>query len=235
MLIVTIDSSTPVGSISLINEERLVGENLLNLELNHSPRLMPNLVELLEKCDYTKDDLTGVGVTLGPGSFTGTRIGVAAAKTLAQSLELPIVGISTLEVLAHNLKYISAYICPMIDARNNRVFSALYQGAGIEESGFCAQTNESILALDDLLAKLTELEEEIYFVGSVVKDYQAKIETKVSKPRFVEASFNLPRAGCLGDIAKAKLSSGEEDDLYTLKPNYLKRSQAEIEWEAKNN
>mgnify|MGYP006283211027 CR=1 FL=1 len=234
MLILTIDSSTKVGSVSLINDEKLIAENLLNLQLNHSPRLMPAVVDVLEKSDYTKHDLDGIGVTVGPGSFTGTRIGVAAAKSLAQSLELPIVGISTLEVLAAGLKYVNGYICPMIDARRQRVFSSLYQGAG-QQGEFAAQTTESLLELDDLLAELAEIEAEIYFVGQIVSEYKGQIEAKINQPKFIEHSFSLPRAGALGDLALAKLQAGQEDDLYALQPNYLKRSQAEIQWAAKNN
>ena len=234
MLILTIDSSTKVGSVSLINDEKLIAEELLNLQLNHSPRLMPAVVDVLDKSDYTKDDLDGIGVTVGPGSFTGTRIGVAAAKSLAQSLELPIVGVSTLEVLAAGLKYVTGYICPMIDARRNRVFSALYQGAGAGDE-FKAQTSESLLEIDDLLAELKEIEEEIYFVGPIVKEYKEQIEVEIAQPRFVGHSFNLPRAGVVGDLAWSKLTAGQEDDLFALKPNYLKRSQAEIQWESKNN
>ena len=234
MLILTIDSSTKVGSVSLISDEKLIAENLLNLQLNHSPRLMPAVVDVLEKSGYTKDDLDGIGIAIGPGSFTGTRIGVAAAKSLAQSLELPIVGVSTLEVLAAGLKYVTGYICPMIDARRQRVYSALYQGAG-SGNEFTAQTTESLLEIDDLLAELAEVEAEIYFVGQIVSEYKEQIEAKIDKPRFIEDSFNLPRAGALGDLALSRLQAGQNDDLYALKPNYLKRSQAEIEWAAKNN
>mgnify|MGYP006272716487 CR=1 FL=1 len=232
MLVLTVDASTTVGSVSLINQEKLIGEQMLNLELNHSPRLMPAVVSILEDCDYSKDDLDGIGVTVGPGSFTGTRIGVAAAKTLAQSLEISIVGVSTLEVLAHSLKYLSAYICPMIDARRGRVFSSLYRGS---KDGLKLQNEEALLEVDELLERLAEIEEEIYFVGQIAAEYRDKIAAIVSKPRFVERSFNLPRAGAVGDLALNKLEAGREDELYALKPNYLKRSQAEIQWEAKNN
>ena len=235
MLILAIDSSTKVGSVSLINDNKLVAESLLNLKLNHSPRLMPEIIDLLEKTDYQLEDVTGIGVTVGPGSFTGTRIGVATAKTLAQSLEVPIVSVSTLEVLAYSLKHVSGYICPLIDARRSRVFSSLYSGSGVEGVEFKLQTEEALINIDDLLVELKDIAEPIYFVGAVVNNYKFKLAENIKKPQFVEHSFNLPRAGAVANLARVKLESGESDQLFALTPNYLKRSQAEIQWEAKNN
>jgi len=235
MLILTIDSSTKVGSVSLINDDKLVGERLLNLKLNHAPRLMPEIISILDKCGFSKEDLTGIAVTVGPGSFTGTRIGVATAKTLAQSLDIPIVGISTLKGLAFSLKYVTGYICPMIDARRNRVFTALYQGTGSIAEQFLSQTEESLIDIDDLLEELAEITEPIYFIGQIVAEHRSKIEAEIEDARFVERSYQVLRAGNLADLALAKLVAGNEDDLFELTPNYLRRSQAEIQWEANNN
>jgi tRNA threonylcarbamoyladenosine biosynthesis protein TsaB len=234
MLILTIDSSTKVGSVSLINDDKLVGERLLNLKLNHAPRLMPEIISIVDKCGFSREDLTGIGVTVGPGSFTGTRIGVATAKTLAQSLDIPIVGVSTLKGLASSLKYVTGYICPMIDARRNRVFTALYQGTGSIEEQFVSQTEESLIDIDDLLEELAEIKEPIYFVGQIVAEHRSKIEAAIEDARFVERSYQVPRAGNLADLALAKLVEGKEDELFELTPNYLRRSQAEIQWAANN-
>ena len=231
MLILGIDSSTKVGSASLFLDGRLVGEILLNLEQTHSQGLMPAIVDLLKNCQYDVDDLSGIGVSLGPGSFTGTRIGLTTAKTLSQSLGIPIVGISTLEVMAYGLKYANGYICPMIDARRERVFTSLYKA---EIGQLEVESKEVLIALDDLLADLSGIDDKIYFVGEVAALYQKKIREEIKRPQFVMASFNLPRAAFYGELASERLADGG-DELFTLTPNYLKRSQAEIQWEKKHN
>ncbi len=232
MLILGIDSSTKVGSASLFLDNRLIGEILLNLEETHSQGLMPAVADLLKSCQYNPKDLEGVGVSLGPGSFTGTRIGVTTAKTLAQALSIPIVGISTLEVMAYGLKYVNGYICPMIDARRKRVFTSLYRSDA--NGQFEVESKEALIALDDLLVNLNKIDESIYFVGEVVNSYQEEIRSKINNPKFVTSSFDLPRAAFYGELASRRLLAGG-DELFALTPNYLKRSQAEIQWERKHN
>ncbi|GAB6099932.1 tRNA (adenosine(37)-N6)-threonylcarbamoyltransferase complex dimerization subunit type 1 TsaB [Halanaerocella petrolearia] len=227
MLVLSIDSSTDVGSVSLMNKEKLVGEHLLNLTETHSQRLMPQVIELIESSGYQVEDLEGIGVTVGPGSFTGTRIGMATAKSLAQSLDIPIVGVSTLEAIAYSLKYVSGYICSMINAHGGRVFACLYQAGSKLE----VKREETMLEVDDLTTSLSKLEEPIYFAGQIVKQYQDEIASEIEEAEFVTDNFNLPRAGAIGELALEKLAQGVEDDLFTLTPNYLKRSQAEIQWD----
>jgi tRNA threonylcarbamoyladenosine biosynthesis protein TsaB len=233
MLTLAIDSSTNVGSVALISEDGLLGEELLNLTDTHSQRLMPQLVSLLENSGYEPQDLEGIGVGLGPGSFTGIRIGLATAKTMAQALQIPIVGISTLEAMAYNLKYTSTYLCPMIDGRRDRVFAALYKGRGKEK--LAAESQDSLIAIDDLLRELADIDEAIYFIGEVASKYKDRIIKEIKQPKFVSSSFNFPRASMIGELSLKKLLEGKEDNLFALTPNYLKRSQAEIQWEKKHN
>ncbi|WP_027339453.1 tRNA (adenosine(37)-N6)-threonylcarbamoyltransferase complex dimerization subunit type 1 TsaB [Halonatronum saccharophilum] len=229
MLILSIDSSTSSGSVSLVSKEGIVGEMLLNLKRTHSQRLMPQLITLIESCGYKVKDLDGIGATLGPGSFTGIRIGLTTAKTLAQSLEIPIVGVSNLEAIAYSLRYSSAYLCPMIDARRERVFTALYKGGENLE----LQREEAIMELDDLLEVLKEIKSKIYFIGEGANLYQEKISSKINEANFVSSTFNNPRPAIVGELARAKLLAGEDDDYLSLTPNYLKASQAEIQWRKK--
>ncbi|WP_018249292.1 tRNA (adenosine(37)-N6)-threonylcarbamoyltransferase complex dimerization subunit type 1 TsaB [Orenia marismortui] len=231
MLVLAIDSSTNSGSVALISEEGIIGETLLNLQETHSQRLMPQVVNLLEACGYKPKDLGGIGVALGPGSFTGIRIGLTTAKTLAQSLDIPIAGISTLEAMAYNLEYSRGYLCPMIDGRRNRVFTSLYRANNNIE----VESKESLINIDDLLSQLSEIEDDIYFIGEVAGVYKDKIIKMIKNPNFLNSNFNLPKAAKIGELALNKLISGEGDNLFALTPNYLKRSQAEIQWEKKHN
>lgn len=227
MLVLGIDSSTEVGTASLFGESKLIGEKLLNLEQTHSQRLMPQIVNLIESCGFKPADITGIGITKGPGSFTGTRIGMATGKALAHSLEVPIVGISTLEVLAYNLRFGRHYVCPMIDARGGRVFSCLYRA----DDGLNREIKEALMEPKELVTQLETIEETIYFAGEVVASYQTAIEAKITSPKFVTSLFNIPRAGAVVELAAKRLKEGVEDDLFSLTPCYLKRSQAEIQWE----
>ncbi len=231
MLILGIDSSTKAGTASLLTEDKLVGEKLLNLDQTHSQRLMPQIIDLMTSCGYQPEELTGIGVAKGPGSFTGTRIGLATAKTLAQSLELPIVGISTLKVLAYSLKHVSSYICPLIDARGGRLFTGLYR----VEDRLKLEAEETMVNKEDLLEYLADIQSEVYLVGNIVNKYRAEFESQLVKPQFVTELFNLPRGGAVAELAANRLTAGEADDLFALTPNYLKRSQAEIQWEQKQN
>lgn len=226
MLILAIDSSTQAGTVSLIKEDRLIGESLLNLEQTHSQRLMPQVVDLIKSCNYQPQDLDGIGVTRGPGSFTGTRIGLATAKTLAQSLDLPVVGVSTLRVLAYSLRYVKGHICPVIDARGGRLFACLYRCA----DGLTVKFEEKMLEVEKLLDKLSGIEGSIYFVGEITNDYKQQIKQQLSEAQFMTDLFNLPRGGAVAEIARDRLQAGKADDLLALTPNYLKRSQAEIQW-----
>lgn len=232
MLILALDSSTSVGAVSLYQEERLIAEYNLNLNLTHSQRLMPQIINLMEDARFEVSDLDGIVVGVGPGSFTGIRIGLATAKSLAQSLDIPIIGISTLEVLANNLTYTEKCICPIIDARRERVYAAGYQGEdelGLKRSVF----SEQVIKVRNLIERLkNDFAEDIVFIGAGIKKYGDIIKEKLGeKAEFVFATHNLLRGGVLGRIGLTRLKRGESDDLVEITPNYLKRSQAEIDWE----
>ncbi len=229
MLILAIDSSTSTGSVALVSEQGLIGESILNLKNTHSQRLMPQLIQLMDDCGYQPSQLEGIAVALGPGSFTGTRIGLITAKTMAQALDIPIIGISTLKAMAFNLKYRSDYICTMIDGRRNRVFSALYT----YDNQLVTVSKESLIDIDLLLDELSKLDQKIYFLGEVASGYEEKISSKISDATIVTGAFVLPKASSIAILALEKLKEEGPDDLFALTPNYLKRSQAEIQWEKK--
>ncbi|WP_408955567.1 tRNA (adenosine(37)-N6)-threonylcarbamoyltransferase complex dimerization subunit type 1 TsaB [Natroniella sp. ANB-PHB2] len=231
MLVLAVDSSTKAGSVSLVSTEKLIAESLLNLDHTHSQRLMPQLIDLVDRADCSLQNLDGIAVALGPGSFTGTRIGVVTAKTLAQSLDLPIVGISTLKAMAYSLNYTSGYICPVIDARRNRVFTGLYCTT---KGKLKTVAEETLLNIDDLITELSSVEEEIYFIGEIIQEYRAQISEQIEGAHFITNKFSLPQAGSIGELAIERLAAGDEEQLFELTPNYLKRSQAEIQWEKNN-
>lgn len=127
MLVLGIDTSTRVGGLGLYDSvQGLIGEENLALDQTHSERMLPMLEHLLQAAGVTLEQIDGFAVTVGPGSFTGLRIGVTTAKTLAQVIGVPLIGISTLEVTAYNLLLSDGIICPIFDARNRRVYTAQF-------------------------------------------------------------------------------------------------------------
>ncbi|WP_236777902.1 tRNA (adenosine(37)-N6)-threonylcarbamoyltransferase complex dimerization subunit type 1 TsaB [Anoxybacter fermentans] len=227
-----IDTSTKVGGLGLYDSEKgLIGENNLTLERTHSERLMPMLEMLLKAADLTVQDLDGFAVTLGPGSFTGIRIGVTTAKTLAQITEKPIVGVSTLEVTAFNLVMTPGLICPIFDARNRRVYTARFYG---NQGGLERITEDASCTIDQLVDELKDEKGPIYFVGDAVSLYKDMLRSELrERVLFPPYSLQLPRGGTVAELGYQALNRGKKDDLFALTPNYLKPSQAEINWQKK--
>ena len=128
MLIFAFETSAKAGSVALLDEGKLLGESYQNTGLTHSQTLLSMGEELLKNCGKQPGDVTAVAVAAGPGSFTGVRIGVAAAKGFAWGRELPCYGVSTLEAMALNLGIWQGYICPVMDARRGQVYNALFYG-----------------------------------------------------------------------------------------------------------
>ena len=128
MKILGVDTSTPIGSVGLIDGERFVAEHTLSIVKAHSSRLMPAIDQILKWADLTVQDLDACAVGIGPGSFTGIRIGVGTIKSLCYAVKKPIIGVSTLEAIAYNLRYTDKLICPILDARKDEVYGALFRG-----------------------------------------------------------------------------------------------------------
>lgn len=228
-----IDTSTKVGALGLYDSEKgLIAEHNLVLEKTHSERLMPLLEDLLQATDFSIRDIDGFAVAVGPGSFTGTRIGVTTAKTLAQLTNKPLVGLSTLEVTADNLSGIKGLVYAIFDARNRRVYSAGFHGDGKQLKRISADLSCTI---DELLAKWQTESELIYLVGDGLKLYMELIKQSLGEKVVIpNKTFWLPRGGVLARMGCEKILSGDTTNLFTLTPNYLKPAQAEINWQKKH-
>lgn len=154
MLVLGIDTSTRTGGLGLYDDGRgLIGEYNLSLEQTHSERLIPMMEALLQASGRKINEVDGFAVTLGPGSFTGVRIGVTTAKTLAQVTDKPLAGVSTLEVTAYNLVGAAGRVCPIFDARNRRVYTTRFQAAG---QGLIRLTEDHSCSIDELVQEWKE-------------------------------------------------------------------------------
>ena len=222
MKILGIDTSTPIGSIALIDGDNLVAEHTLNIVQAHSSRLMPAIDTVLKWSDITADDLDGCAVGIGPGSFTGIRIGVATIKSLCYALDKPIVGVSTLEAVAYNLRWTNGIICPLLDARRSEVYGAIFEG-GTE---WQRHSEDLCLSLDAFLDRLdTHISPDraINFVGDGLLTYGDAIRERLGeKACFADAIFNVPRGATIAYLGVQCLQHGEGDSYWTLVPNYVR-------------
>ena len=226
MLILAFETSAKAGSVALADEKKLLGESYQNTGLTHSQTLLTMAQDLLESCGLTPGDVTHVAVAAGPGSFTGVRIGVAAAKGFAWGGELPCCGVSTLESMALQMGVHQGYICPVMDARRSQVYNALFHA----EAGVCTRMAEDrAISLEDLGNELKNLQEPIFLVGDgSILCYNTLLEQVPGLVLPPEHRMHQ-RASGVALAAKEQIARGEAGDAASLTPNYLRLSQAERE------
>lgn len=222
MKILGIDTSTPIGSVALIDGGNLAAEHTLNIVQAHSSRLMPAIDTVLKWSDITAGDLDGCAVGIGPGSFTGIRIGVATIKSLCYALDKPIVGVSTLEAVAYNLRWTNGPICPLLDARRSEIYGAIFQG-GTEWQRLSEDLCLSIDAFLNRLDTYTSSEHTINFIGDGLSTYRDAVRERLGeKVHFADAIFNVPRGATIAHLGVQRLQNGDIDDYWTLVPNYVR-------------
>ena len=226
MLILAFETSAKAASVALTENGKLLGEIYQNTGLTHSQTLMVMAEDLLKQCGKTVNDVTAVAVAEGPGSFTGVRIGVAAAKGFAWGREIPCYGISTLEAMAFSLGAYEGHVCACMDARRNQVYNAVFYVNRGEPERF---SDDRAISLAELKNELEHIDGPIFLVGD-----GAGLAYKTLAPDIPE--LILPpehrlhqRAVGVALLAEAKAAAGEAGDGNALSPNYLRLSQAERE------
>ena len=225
MNILAIDTSALTATAAILSDDTLLGEISTTTKLTHSQTIMPMIDELLKKVNLDISDIDLFACSEGPGSFTGLRIGIGTIKGLAYGLGKPVVGVSTLAALAHNIANTDLVISPIMDARRGQVYNALYKwnGVGLE----CIKEPRA-LAIEELCGELTE---KTIFVGDGVKVHRERItELLGEKAIFAPPQHQLQRAGSVAYAALGKVPC----DAAELTAIYLRKPQAEREREEKN-
>lgn len=222
MKLLTIDTSTRACSVAITDGERLMGEHLLDLEKTHSSRLLASAMGLLADAGMAISDLDGFGVSLGPGSFTGVRIGVATVIGLALATEKPVAGFSSLAMLAANLPAFPYPVCPMFDARKKEVYTAIYRCNPLPE----AVAPDSVLNPASFAAQIGE---PTVFIGDGAEAYRDIISSALGDMAiFVPGFCNIPRASAGALLALRCFQRGETIPPDRLLPTYLRASEAEV-------
>ena len=226
MLILAFETSAKAASVALLEDNKLLGESYQNTGLTHSQTLMVMAEDLLKQCGRTVGDLTAVAVAEGPGSFTGIRIGVAAAKGFAWGKNIPCYGASTLEAMAQTLGIYEGYICPVMDARRSQVYNSLFY----VDHGIISRVREDrAIALAELSEELKSLEGPIYLVGDGSDLTHRTLSGDIPGLVLPPEHRKHQRAVGVALLAAKKALAGEAGDGAALTPNYLRLSQAERE------
>lgn len=223
-VILAIENSTMCGSVALVCDGLCLAEYSLTTSATHSQRLLSSIHQLMTDCSFTWDRLDAMAVSIGPGSFTGLRIGLTTAKALAMATGKPLIGVSSLTTLACQLPWTDRLICPVLDARKHEVYTAYYRCA---PDGIPRQTSDCIAITPEALAK--QIDVDVLFVGDGSRIYQ-EIFTEILGRR---ASFASPelffiRAAALGRQALDKWRQREFLDPVRAIPDYVRPSEAEI-------
>lgn len=230
MKILSLDSSSESASIAILEEDKLLGEMTFNYKKQHSVILMPMIDTLLHNLSMNIDDIDGFVVSKGPGSFTGLRIGMATIKGLSLGTDKPFIGVSSLDALAYNLFEIEGIVCPVMDALRNNVYTCLYT---YEKGELKVISDYMAVSIEDLANLLNSYDKKVYFIGDATYKYKSLLQSKVNNCTFAPSHLNLARASSLGEIGLKKMQLGFKDDLNNSAPIYLRKSQAEREYDKK--
>ncbi len=229
MKILALETATMQGSLAILDDDTLVAEYSLNIKATHSERLIPAVHTVLTTLGLEVSDLDGFAVSLGPGSFTGLRIGLSTVKGFGFATGKPVVGVSTLAAMAYQFAHAAPLICPCLDARKKEIYTALYDlssGHAAELISPCAVDPRTFM---QQVKESTD--RSILFLGDGVNPYRAVMEEVLAdRAVFAPPFAAIPRAGTVAALGMIKLRAGHQDDIVNLEPIYLRKSEAEIKW-----
>ena len=226
MLILAFETSAKAAGAALFSDGTLLAESYQNTGLTHSQTLLVMAQDLLKQCGFGPGDVDAVAVAAGPGSFTGVRIGVAAAKGFAWGAQVPCYGVSTLQSMALGLGAHTGTVCAVMDARRSQVYNALFAA----ENGVLTRiTEDRAIALAELAEELKTLPQPIFLVGDGSALTWRTLRETVSGLVMPQEHRMHQRAAGVGLAALRAIADGQTGDAGALQPNYLRLSQAERE------
>jgi tRNA threonylcarbamoyladenosine biosynthesis protein TsaB len=228
MRILAIETSEKTLSVGVVEDTAILGEYTTHINRTHGERLAPAIDTLMEGLELAYSDLDRIAVSKGPGSYTGLRIGVTTAKTLAWSLDIELVGISSLQVLAANTKEKGKVIVPISDARRENVYTGQY--AYDKNDKLQTLVEDRHIAIEEWVTELEKVEEPIVFVGEDALAFDSYFQKVLEDYSYAHSLDNIPRA-----VELAYMAQGESpEDVHTFTPEYLKLAEAEENWRKEN-
>lgn len=216
MRLLAVETSTLAGGVALLEGERVIGEYLLDVRVTHSERLMPAIDRLLTDAGWTATALDGLAVAVGPGSFTGLRIGLSAVKGLAWALGIAVAAVPTLDAMAASMPFAALPVCPVLDARKGEVYCSLYRWDG---AAMRREWDYLALAREALAARLSE---PTVLVGDGAEAVASR-HVRLAPPH-----RRMPSAAAVGVLGLTRFRAGEVVSATELAPIYLRPSAAEL-------
>ena len=230
MKILGIDTSTMAANVAVLEDDKLICEYTINTKKTHSQKLMPMIENMLKLSDLDIKEIDAIAICVGPGSFTGLRIGMATAKAMAHVNNIPLIGVNSLEILGANMDLCNRNICSILDAQRNQVYMNKYI---LKDDKITELEEISIKAIDELLEEISSSNEDWVLVGEAVYKYKEKIE-EISNITIPSPANNITKASTLCFVASDKMLANDQVyNCYNINPMYIRKSQAEEQYEEK--
>jgi tRNA threonylcarbamoyladenosine biosynthesis protein TsaB len=227
VLLLALDSATPRVSVAIGRDGAVAGEVSLAGGRRHAEQVAPAIRYLCDELDVELAHLTAIAVGLGPGLFTGLRVGVTTAKVMAQALRVPVVGIPSLDLVAYPVRHTTRVVAAVLDARRHEVFHARYRPV---PGGVQRVSDYEVGPPGDLVGELEAGTEEVLLVGDGAAAYPDEFG-RLERVEHAGPAFLAPSAAALVELASARVEREEFDAPWDVHPLYLRRSDAELEWE----
>lgn len=223
MQLLALETATLSGGVAIIGDGGLVAEYRLNIQVTHSERVLLMIDRVLKEAKVPLEEIDAVALSIGPGSFTGLRIGLATAKGLCLGTGKPMVPVSTLMALACRVPFSSLPVVPLLDAKKKEVYGGIFQ---FDKGSVQQLMKDSVCPVEEILR---QLQGPALFLGDGAKVYADTIRDKLGgNAHFAPVSLSLPSAASVAEIAFEKLQKWEVSDPFSVVPVYLRRSEAEI-------
>ncbi|MEW6116518.1 MAG: tRNA (adenosine(37)-N6)-threonylcarbamoyltransferase complex dimerization subunit type 1 TsaB [Nitrospirota bacterium] len=223
MRLLAIETATMLGGIALIDDDTLIAESRMNVRVTHSERIMTEIDHVLKGARLSLHDMDAFALSIGPGSFTGLRVGLSTIKGLAYATGKGVVAVPTLEALAWNVPFTRHPVCPLLDARKKEVYTGLFKWTG---HGFSRLMPEQAMKLETLLAGI---DEPAVFLGEGAMLYRNSIQkTLGERALFAPPGAMVPSPAAVAHLGMITARNGEYEDPVTLTPLYLRKSEAEL-------
>ncbi|BCB95838.1 tRNA (adenosine(37)-N6)-threonylcarbamoyltransferase complex dimerization subunit type 1 TsaB [Dissulfurispira thermophila] len=223
MKLLSIETSTMVGGVAIMDDDTLIAESRINVRVTHSERIMTAIDHILMQSGMKIEDIDVFAIAIGPGSFTGLRVGLSTAKGLVYASGKKLVSVPTLEAFAWNVSFSRYQVCPLLDARKKEVYAGLFRWEG---NGFLRIKNEQTVRIDKLLLDISE---PTIFLGEGAVIYKDSIKERLKDFAIFGNPQNMvPCPANVAYIGMIKAKKGEFEDPVKLVPLYIRRSEAEI-------
>jgi len=223
MIVLGIETSSTCGSVAVVQDRKVLGELFFNTGRKHSTKIVPSITNLLSTVELNKADLEGIAVTSGPGSYTSLRIGISIAKGLAYSLDIPLIGISTLQCVAFNSIISPHLICSLIDARKGELYSALFR----YNTGELERMSEDQIVSIDYLC--STIDEKTVLIGDGLYLYKSTFVDRINGlVLFAPEHLCYGRASSCAILGIDNFKKAKRDEVNTLVPKYIRQADAEL-------